>query len=150
MTKKSEAQRGAALKQELKKLLLETGDPRFGPAIEALIDHFPAAPRRGPKREWNEFELMILWVYVQATMRAFSLSISSACANLAKSPIGWMGGRRLSKSRIEARYHEAVKYLANDQESRTEAESDVPAMTRIFSERRSRTVAKPINRRTAS
>jgi hypothetical protein len=66
MTKKSEAQRGATLKKELTRLLLETDDPRFGSAIEALIEHFPAAPRRGPESEWKEFELMILWVTAES------------------------------------------------------------------------------------
>jgi hypothetical protein len=141
MTKTSNGrrQRATTLK-ELKRLLLVTGDSRFGEAVAALLEHFPEKTKRGPKPEWQEFELMILWVYVQATMRTRNpkLSIRSACEILAKSKRKWPTGRMLSAGRLVSRYIEADKYMMTDPDSHTEADGDANALAQQFIAKRSR------------
>jgi hypothetical protein len=97
---------------------------------------FRSKTKRGPKRKWGPFELVMLWAQVQARMRAYKISLSSACMRLARpfsrpgpdgKPVRILGpvaftGKALSKGRIEGYYYEAAKYLETDPEALKEAE----------------------------
>ena len=120
--------RRAIVRNGLRRLFVETDDERFRSALEALEEHFPPKTR-GRKKEWGDFELFILWIKVQATMRADNMDAAKACAVLAKLPL--VDGRTNSGPRLESRYIEATKMLRADPESRRDAESGAEALARL-------------------
>jgi hypothetical protein len=97
---------------------------------------FRSKMKRGPKTKWGPFELVMLWAQVQARMRAYKISASSACTRLTRpfprpgpdgKPVRILGpvaftGKALSKGRIHGYYCEAVKYLETDPDALKEAE----------------------------
>jgi hypothetical protein len=113
------------LVRELELLYLTTRDIRLSAAIDALRELFPGAAdtplknKRGRKAKWDEFRLMILWIFVQAHVQSKMMTVSAACAFIVQS------GERLavdnrSKGALERRYYEAVKHLKTNPEIETE------------------------------
>jgi hypothetical protein len=119
-----------ALAGRLKRAFEQTHDKRFLAAINALSEHFPEASKRkpGPAKQWDEFNLMVLWILVEAHRRAFNYSISAACHSLAtKGRFAGPTGRLGAKGRLESRYQEADKSLKADPDSFREADCDADA-----------------------
>jgi hypothetical protein len=135
------------IKRELKRLHRETSDGRFADAIKAIEERFGAAKRGRPK-EWSEFELTVLWVLVQARVRAFKITISAACKYLAEHPhLLPVKRRSVAAGTLERIYHtDAVTFLDGDSEEFRWADADANALARILKEQR----APPGNRQPAS
>jgi hypothetical protein len=132
------------VRRELRRLYLETGDVRFANAIEAIADHFGDQANRGRRTEWTDFALMVLWIAVQARMRAFDLTISAACHHLAKHP-GLLPIKRqvVSAGTLERVYHTAVKRIEDSPDDFSEADTDADGLARILtSERASQRLQK--------
>lgn len=101
--------------------------------MNALLEEIPAVSKPGPKKQWDEFRLMILWMLVQAHMRAFDLRPKAACRVLVNSErFAGPAGRLGSKGRLESRYYEAVKSLEADPESLREADRDADAWAKVL------------------
>jgi hypothetical protein len=113
-------------------MFLDTGDDRFARAIQAIEERFGAQPKRGRRTEWSEFEVLVLWILVQARVRAFGHTISTACLNLSKTPhLLPVKGKRVSRRTLERVYHtKAVRFLKANATELAQAEAEVDAMAR--------------------
>lgn len=110
-------------------------DQRLGTALAALN---VTSKRRGRKPEWGPFDLMIVWIFVEAKKRAFDLNDSEACNSLVRECRKWPAGRQISIGRLKAYYIAAKKRfktgdLASDLE---QADRDADAMAREFRSKR--------------
>jgi hypothetical protein len=101
--------------------------------VNELLEQLPERLKPGPAKQWDDYWLMILWVLVQAHVRAFDLRPAAACRVLVKSerfsgPTGRLG----AIGRLQSRYYEGVKSLEADPESFREADGDADAMAKLL------------------
>jgi hypothetical protein len=120
------------LLRDLEACYINSGDDRFAYAIEALKELFPPTGA-GREREWDDFRLVMLWIQVNARLKAKpGTKIDAACEDIALRG-GWLPGRSTSGSSIERRYHqEAVPFFERNPEEAAEAEQGAVALACVF------------------